>query len=170
MKLNAAGNVLTLETAERMNSGTVNWHRAEFNFDEAWAGMTRTVAWHTVYGDWAQLLDGESCLVPWEALDHAVELAVAVFGVRDGNVVLTTDYVSLGRVIQGADPADRSVEPTPAAYETLVELSAHAPRIGAAGAWEIWNIGQKAYVSTGVLAGGGGVESLSNLELEEILR
>lgn len=170
MKLRVDGNTLVLDTGEAMNTGTVGWHRAQFAFDGTWTGLAKTAVWRTAYGDWAALLEEDGCDLPWEALDHAAELAVAVFGVGDG-VVLTTNYVSLGRVVPGAGPADPAVEPTPAAYETLVELSAHAPRIGADGTWEVWSIGDRAYGSTGVsAAGSGGAVSITNTELEELLK
>ena len=102
MRLKAIGNILSLETGESMNTGTSNWHRAIFTFDQAWEGMSRVVVWRTVYGKWILPLKSDVCLVPEEALAHPVDLLVAVYGVV-GKVVLTTNYVSLGRVEPGAD-------------------------------------------------------------------
>ena len=103
MKLIVKGNYLELDQAERMNSGTINWHTAEFAFDESWVGMEKTAEFRTDYDTvMAVLKDDGTCTVPAVVLALPAELSVSVIGVR-GDVVLTTNKAKIGTVGRGPD-------------------------------------------------------------------
>lgn len=103
MKLIVKGNYLELDQEERMNSGTINWHTAEFAFDETWAGMEKTAEFRTDYDTvMAVLKDDDTCTVPAVVLALPAELSVSIIGVR-GDVVLTTNKAKIGTVGRGPD-------------------------------------------------------------------
>lgn len=103
MKLIVKGNYLELDQGERMNSGTINWHTAEFAFDETWAGMEKTAEFRTDYDTvMAVLKDDDTCTVPAVVLALPAELSVSIIGVR-GDVVLTTNKAKIGTVGRGPD-------------------------------------------------------------------
>lgn len=121
MKLKVTGNHLAVEEAERLVSGTEGRHRAEFSFDGAWDGLERVAVFRTLLASVQVILpDRVSCDIPPEVLKEPLELEVSVKGVRDG-VVLTTNRVSLGRVIPGT-PRTGEEPPTPGTYAQVLSL------------------------------------------------
>ena len=123
-KLQAAGQHLTLVEVEDLTSGSERYYMAEFGFDSTWDGMERTAVFKTYFAAVSVLLDATgACKIPGEVLtDGDIPLEISVFGVLGGEVVLTTNYVSAGTIIKGADRAAAGREPTPGVYEQILGL------------------------------------------------
>ena len=157
MKLNAIGSRLTAEPSH-LTSGSVNWFRAEFEFDAAWDEMLRTAVFRQGGREFVVFLgNGNTCVIPWEVLEAGDYLFIAVWGAQGQDIVLATNYVRLGLVEQGAKQnGSTSYPPTPDVYRqilTQIESGALAgppgetPFIGDNGNW--W-VGE---TDTGVPAG-----------------
>lgn len=121
LRLSVCKTELKIERTALSVEKCVNYDRAEFVFDESWAGLTKTaVFWRgeTVYH---VLLDGENaCMIPWELMTEDGFIQIGVTGIgADGTVVATrtpvAQSIAKGAYREGRIPS----EPTPSLYEQL---------------------------------------------------
>lgn len=121
LRLSVCKTELKIERTALSVEKCINYDRAEFVFDESWAGLTKTaVFWRgeTVYH---VLLDGENaCMIPWELMTEDGFIQIGVTGIgADGTVVATrtpvAQSIAKGAYREGRIPS----EPTPSLYEQL---------------------------------------------------
>lgn len=96
---------------------------AEFEFDEAWEGFTKTAVFKV--GDVVRDVVGidASCKVPPEVLVLPYRtLRIGVYGVSaDGEVVIPTVWAAVDEIRLGADPSgDESTEPTLPVWQQIL--------------------------------------------------
>lgn len=113
-------------------SGGVNEVFVVFNFCSRWNGFVKTAVFYQSKDDvYHQILQDDSCFIPWEVLSKSGTVYIGVFGTLNG-VTRTSSFVKV-KVKEGADT--RSIkEPTPDVYEQLmsrligVHIGAKAPK------------------------------------------
>lgn len=122
--LYAEKNKLTVRRRESLVSGSANVYQAHIEFSEDWDGLERTVVFQAGDKPVSILLDSSGlCGIPWEALAHpGRQLAVGVYGTRDGAVVLPTTWASMGLILRGTQPGADMYTPTPGLYEQLLAV------------------------------------------------
>jgi hypothetical protein len=107
---------------EFLTSGAVNVNQIEFEFNNDWAGLSRTVIF--VAGDTKKIVlldDTNICDMPWEILAQPGPLSIGIYGTRDDTIVLPTEYVQIGHIHRGADPdGDPILPPIPTVYQQLL--------------------------------------------------
>lgn len=107
---------------------------AEFEFDAAWEGFTKTAVFKA--GDVVRdVVDiGTSCKVPPEVLVLPYRtLRVGVYGVSaDGEVVIPTIWAAVDEIKPGADPSgDESTDPTLPVWQQILNLVQQAEKTAA---------------------------------------
>jgi len=97
---------------EGITSGSVGVYEVRFEFSEEWEGLTKTAQFKAGTKLQAVLLDDTNiCKIPSEVLEHyhpLTHLMVEVRGTRDEEVVRTTTWVALGRILKGVDTAEET--------------------------------------------------------------
>lgn len=97
-------NDLRLRAREPVTSGSVNVYRARFQFSDDWEGLDK-VAVFRAGGSSVRVSLPESgeCSIPWEVLSEArAQLYAGVYGYQGGEIVLPTQWVYLGTILEGA--------------------------------------------------------------------
>lgn len=103
MVLDCIGAVCTLITPESIASGAKNIFIASFTFDSAWNGLTKTAIFQNGDINGEESLVADACTIPYEVIASPGNLLIGVFGALDGNKILTTNMLNVGRIEQGAD-------------------------------------------------------------------
>lgn len=119
-QLHADKNKLTLRQREVLTSGSVNVNRVQFQFSPDWDGLTKTVVFKVGTESRSMPLDDSGqCTIPWEVLaTPGQQLSAGVYGTQDGDTVLPTIWVSLGKILTGAAPdEDEQYPPTPELWQ-----------------------------------------------------
>lgn len=112
-----------LEHTPVITSGMVGLP-VRFQFDESWAGFTKTAVFTAggVSRDVLEITDG--CAVPFEVLMIPYRtLRIGVYGVSaDGKCVMPTVWADAGQILPGAEPAqDGSAEPSLPVWQQLLQ-------------------------------------------------
>ena len=154
LRFSVDGQIISRTDSLPVVSGTQNYFFAEFSMSEEWEGLHQTAVFSTSSGKHisAEILHGE-CEIPWEVL-RGNEFWVGVFaGDR-----LTSSTVRVPVTTGVRTNATPGVQPTPSAYEKLVQRTEQAlsvvPTIGANGNWWTWDADLCAYADSGVAAQG----------------
>lgn len=106
---------LTVREREPVTSGSVNAYPVRFTFSPEWEGLDKVAVFYGA-GKAVSVVPNESgeCTVPWEVLTvSGVHLFAGVQGRREDEVVLPTDLVNLGLILEGAVPGEDARPPTP---------------------------------------------------------
>lgn len=127
---------VTGQKIERLNSpgsveDTLNYLTCHFTFDgEEWDNTVKTAhfqnyATKKIYS--ALLTEGNTCVVPWEALTDQGFVKFSVAGERE-NYRITTDTESFynGETVYGGEPSE---PPTPSQYDQLIALAEQTKKI-----------------------------------------
>lgn len=96
-----------------MTSGSVNVYLARFEFSEDWVGLERIAVFRSgpeVVS--IQLPDSNECMIPWSALTTPRSIFVGAYGTNGEDIVLPTNWLSIGTIIEGVKPGD-GVTPPP---------------------------------------------------------
>lgn len=100
---------------------SVKIYTANFIFDAEWDGFTITAVFESGGTRYEQpLLDGTSCIIPWEVLEDPGHLYISVYGVKDDQRRVSTVTESIP-IRAGAEPGGEfSKDPTPDQYEQIM--------------------------------------------------
>lgn len=99
---------------------SIKIYTAEFILDEEWDGFTVTAVFENGGVRYEQpLLEGTSCVIPWEVLEKPGYLYISVYGIKGDQ--RRVSMVSGGQFVRsGAEPGEKTQEPTPDQYEQLL--------------------------------------------------
>lgn len=110
----------TTETA-MLVAGTVNIYTARFAFDASWDGLQRTAVFAIDGITREQLLEDDTCMVPWEVLVAGNRLRVGVYGTKADGTRLPTIWTERRLYINpGAGPTQEAADPSPTLVEQLL--------------------------------------------------
>lgn len=100
---------------------SVKIYTAEFMLDSEWDGFTVTAVFENGGVRYEQpLLEGTNCVIPWEVLEKPGYLYISVYGVKGDQRRVA--MVSGGIWVRsGAEPGEKTQEPTPDQYEQLLD-------------------------------------------------
>lgn len=122
IKLTYKGRVCTEITASLITSGSVCSVTAEFDFDSAWGGFSRTAVF--VNGETAVrvlLGNDNKCDIPFEVLKNAGFLTIGVLGIKGAQVIPTAPIAT--RIAEGiTTAAGEPDEPAESVYNRIVTL------------------------------------------------
>ena len=170
MKLLCTGALCVVTEKETIAAGSANVFKAEFTFDSAWNGLTRTAMFKREgLAPLSQLLDeNDECTIPWEAIIYPGFLQISCIGTVGENTILTTNYCRPQRIENGAgmqdapDPSQTEMQQALAYMAASAQSAAqaaqsaedarHQPVVGENGNWYTWD-GEN-YVDTGDRAQG----------------
>ena len=112
-------------TSSDLVSGSVEIYTAEFEFNDAWTGFTKTALFDYVDGNdpTEVVMPGTSCTIPWEPLEKHGYLRVGVCGVN-GTQVMPTVWTELLQIKEGAVAGSIHIEPTGTTYEQVMAILA----------------------------------------------
>lgn len=110
-----------------LTSGSIEIQKAEFIFSPGWDGFAKEVIFKIEGGRaYSVVPDGlNQCTIPWELLKTSdTELYVGVYGTK-GTQVMTTNYISLGKIHEGTDDSAEEPDPppTPDIYRQLITMT-----------------------------------------------
>lgn len=143
---------------EQANTGTLNYYKCSFSFDEDWNGLSLFALFKngdTVVGP--VLIADEECYVPTEVIDSGEMFEIGVYGSdADSNKRISTNWCRV-IVISGAYSAQTTNPAIPESdvweqYLTSVSaaLKNAVPKIASDGNWLAWDAAEKKYVDTGL--------------------
>lgn len=99
---------------------SIKIYTAEFMLDAQWDGFAVTAVFENGGVRYEQpLLEGTSCVIPWEVLEKPGYLYISVYGIKGDQ--RRVSMVSGGAWVRsGAEPGEKTQEPTPDQYERLL--------------------------------------------------
>ena len=155
--ITANKNRLTVRQTEVLTSGSVNVNEVQFAFSQDWEGLERTAVFRCGEASTSVLLDESGrCFIPWEALRvSGFPLLAGVYGRKEGEIVLPTMWVSLGRIHQGVELGEDAHPPTPDLWEQLLASKANRMAYTPDGELGLY-AGYKLLSSVPLPTGGGG--------------
>lgn len=132
--VNVTKNSIAVEGKELITSGSVKTNFVQFDFDEEWTGLTKTVIFQTKKVSIPIILEEGvryQLPIPWEVMAYPNEtINVGVYGVRkddeettdlDEEIVLPTIWGTIGKVTQGVlIPNPPTTPPTADSYLQLL--------------------------------------------------
>lgn len=127
-KIEVKDNRLYALQRDYITSGSVEVQKVEFTFSPEWDGFAKDIVFKLEDDSFSKIMvvDGKSqCIIPWELLEKpGTNLYVGVYGTRDPQV-MTTDYISLGKIHEGTDDKGEEPEPppTPDIYRQLITMT-----------------------------------------------
>ncbi len=93
--LKVTANRLEIEKDTYTTGGSINYDGCIFSFDSTWDGFRKTVVFGFGNSDYARVeLESDSCKIPAICLKDEGILKIAVYGVNDDGVVITTNAVA----------------------------------------------------------------------------
>jgi len=177
--LYADKNKLSLRQKELTTSGSLNVYNARFEFSPDWDGLDKVAVFRAGGETVSVLLPGSGeCSIPWEVLDRPqAPLYAGVYGTKGEDVILPTQWVYLGTVLEGAVPGEAVQPPTPDVYQQILaqtsqnrqeateaadkaeyaaeraeDATVNPPKLSERDTWLVWDFGQGGYVDTGLSA------------------
>lgn len=95
-------NKLSLKESEVMTSGSVNVYLARFEFSSDWEDLDRVAVFRGGNSTVSiPLSDDNECMIPWTLLTVPQTLFAGVYGSKGNEIVLPTQWVKIGSVIEG---------------------------------------------------------------------
>ena len=95
IQLSVDGNILKVVQEAASTQGSAKYDSCSFTFDNEWDGFTKTAVFSTENDDsYKVLIENGSCLIPSVCLEKEGNLRIAVFGINDSDVVITTNTVA----------------------------------------------------------------------------
>lgn len=154
----ARKNILDAMELEPLTSGSVNVYQCEFQFDDAWDGLTKTVTFQS--GPIAKSIvlgATPECTIPWEVLQQPNKpLMVGVCGMRGEDIVLPTIWVKAGNIKPGAEVGDDTNPPTPSIYQQILEEIGDLAELSTEDKSSLVAAINEIYANGGTGGGGGG--------------
>lgn len=173
------GDAVTLDSAVAGVQGSGNVDKLVVRFDEGWDGYAKSVCWWDAHGIrageprllTAELLvdaaDGKSyiLLTPPEALRWPGKCSLVIDGWKDGCLARTVrqefQVVPAPASAKGSDVTPSQAQQLQSEIEHMVdvmtvaqEAANHGPTISMMGTWLVWDANVRAYLDTGISAGG----------------
>lgn len=133
MKIIAKGNELSAEQLEKLTQGTVG-QKLNIIVNEKWDGLSATAVFTAGNTSIDVVLTSNEITIPWELFrDKGNKIFVSLYGTtNDGNIVLTTNNLSLGIVIPSNIPSGtEGKDYSPSRVDQLQEVSLRAQRMAA---------------------------------------
>lgn len=125
-QINARGNIISVQEAEPITSGSVSVYKCHFVFDSAWDGFFKSAVFRVGSMSRTEPLDSEdTCEIPWELLvkkNVGLPVEVSVYGTKDEVEILPTIWDKLGRIRAGSEPGDEVKDPTPSTFDRIATL------------------------------------------------
>ncbi len=120
---------LIVKQTEALATGASKVYHVEFSFDDSWQGLTKSVIFRAGEKSASVLLDGSSCVIPWEVLTQenvGKELLIGVSGWNDDLVTLPTVWNVLEKIQQGAELGEYGLEPSPSVVSEIHKIAKNA--------------------------------------------
>ena len=115
-------NNLKVRTSELLTAGSREVNEVEFRFNSAWDGVAKTAVFRTEKKIISVFLSTNNVKIPWEVLEDVGEIvAVGVYGVSDGTLILPTVWGIIGKVVDAAHLGEEEKEPTPEVYQQILD-------------------------------------------------
>lgn len=125
-QISARGNIISVQEAEPITSGSVSVYKCRFLFDSAWDGFFKSAVFRVGSMSRTEPLDSEdTCEIPWELLakkNVGLPVEVSVYGTKDEVEILPTIWDKLGRIRAGSEPGDEVKDPTPSTFDRIATL------------------------------------------------
>lgn len=138
--VNVTKNSIAVEGKELITSGSVKTNFVQFDFDDEWTGLTKTVIFQTKKVSIPIILEEGvryQLPIPWEVMAYPNEtINVGVYGVRkddeettdvDEEIVLPTIWGTIGKVTQGVLVPNPPT--TPPTADSYLQLLAYIDRL-----------------------------------------
>lgn len=111
-----------------LTSGAQNIHLCQFEFDGQWLDLDKTAVFQAQDVKVSVVLDEEGkCQIPYEVLVKPfVKVYAGVYGTKNGELVMPTVMMDLGRVEKGVSLGEDAREPTPEVYDQILAKSNEA--------------------------------------------
>ena len=120
---------LIVKQTEALATGASKVYHVEFSFDDSWQGLTKSVIFRAGEKSVSVLLEGSSCVIPWEVLTQenvGKELLIGVSGWNDELVTLPTVWNVLEKIQQGAELGEYGLEPSPSVVSEIHKIAKNA--------------------------------------------
>jgi len=113
---------LSLIHRDTITSGASDAFPVQFQFSEAWDGLTKIAVFRAGDRSVSLLLDeSNSCFVPWEVLSTPNHrLFTGVYGTNGQSIILPTVWADCGAILQGAAPGETARPPSPGPFEQIL--------------------------------------------------
>ncbi len=93
--LKATSNRLEIEKETYTTGGSINFDCCIFRFDQTWSGFSKTAVFGFGTSDYARVeLQDDECKIPSICLQEEGILKIAVYGVNEDGVVITTNAIA----------------------------------------------------------------------------
>lgn len=178
--MRVTGDTVELDSSVAGVQGSGNVDKVVVSFDEAWDGYAKSACWwdgHGVQAGEPRLLTADMLVdltrddrtyilvAPPEALRWPGACTLVIDGYQDGTLartarqelqVVPAPASALGTAVTPtqAQQLQSEIEVMVAAVTQAGEAATHGPCVNAAGNWLIWDTEAKAYVDSGIYAGG----------------
>lgn len=121
---------LNKKSIDPIPSGIVNALKIRVTFDSSYNDLIKFVVFKCGETTLASMGDTLEYNIPWEILvkqNEGKEILVGVYGSNGTDVILTTNYVSIGKLIKGCDIEDTFSEPpSPSVVQFILDAANQA--------------------------------------------
>lgn len=106
-------NKLTVQEREPVTSGSVNVYPVRFTFSPDWDDLDKVAVFRAGGSSVSvPLPESGECQIPWDVLTEArAQLYAGVYGYQGGEIVLPTQWVYLGTILEGAARGETAKPP-----------------------------------------------------------
>ena len=94
INVNVKENIVDVENANVLTSGSANIVKCIFNLDANWEGYTITAIFTTTNKAYRTVLEENMCLIPYEVLQEKGKVQIGVYGTKMKNDVLLERYTT----------------------------------------------------------------------------
>lgn len=121
---------LNKKSTDPIPSGIINALKIRVTFDSSYNDLIKFVVFKCGETTLASMGDTLEYNIPWEILvkqNEGKEILVGVYGSNGTDVILTTNYVSIGKLIKGCDIEDTFSEPpSPSVVQFILDAANQA--------------------------------------------
>lgn len=126
-KIEVKDNRLYALQRDYLTSGSVEVQKVEFIFSSDWDEFAKEAAFKLESGRAYSVVPDalNQCIIPWELLKASDDmLYVGIYGTKESQV-MTTNYLSLGKIHEGTDDSAEEPDPppTPDIYRQLINMT-----------------------------------------------
>lgn len=126
-KIEVKGNRLYALQRDYLTSGSVEVQKVEFIFSSDWDEFAKEAVFKLESGRAYSVVPDalNQCVIPWELLKASDDiLYVGIYGTKETQV-MTTNYLSLGKIHEGTDDSAEEPDPppTPDIYRQLINMT-----------------------------------------------